>query len=139
MINSRAKGKTGELEIVKLLCDELGVDATRNWREQAAVGGSDILGVPGWAIEVKRQKKFDASWWQQTAEQAARADLDPVLLYRLDRKPWMARCCICSIVTGYGHFQIEMGIMDWITIAREHMDDRSAHDQENMQGMRKTG
>ena len=121
-MNSRAKGKSGELEIVHLLHRELGIDCHRNWREQCAVGGSDIIGVPGWAIEVKRQKRYDRGWWTQAALQGARAGLTPVLLYRLDRKPWMARCCICAIYTGYGHFQVEMEIMDWITIARDGMD-----------------
>lgn len=138
MINVRDKGKAGEREIATILRNELGVPATRNLREQAAVGGSDIIGVPGWAIEVKRQKKYLRSWWTQAAEQAASAGLEPVLLYRLDRKPWMARCCMCSINPAYGHFQIEMDLMDWITVAREHIvsadlwhanDSRLSHDK----------
>ena len=130
MINSRSKGKAGELEIVHLLRQELGVDVTRNWREQAAVGGADIIGLPGWSIEVKRQKRFSPAWWTQAAEQAARSGDKAALLYRLDRKPWMARICICALGRGYGHFQIEMDINDWLTIVREHID-------ENVSSLRK--
>ena len=114
---SRNKGRAGEQEIVNILKNELGVPAVRNYAQQAATGGVDILGVDGWAIEVKRAKEFSNGWWTQTAEQAASVGLNPVLLYRLDRRKWRARCCGCSV--GLHHFQIEMDLIDWITIARE--------------------
>jgi len=86
-INSRQKGKSGELEVVHLLREELGLETTRNldqWRD----GGSDILGVEGWAIEVKRAKTPNIkSWWEQAVRQAGDVK-SPALWYRLDRKYW---------------------------------------------------
>ena len=120
---SRNKGRSGEQEIVRILKDELGlgIAVTRNYAQQAHTGGVDVLGVPGWAIEVKRAKQFSEGWWTQTAEQAARVGDQPVLLYRLDRKRWRAKCCGCSV--GLHHFQFEMDLMDWITIVREQISD----------------
>lgn len=118
MTNSRTKGRAGEQEVARILRDELGLVVTRNWAQQAAEGGVDLLGVPGWAIEVKRQKAWSNDWWPQAAAQARRTGERPVLIYRLDRKPWKARCCACALACGC-HFQIEMDLMDWIKLIRE--------------------
>lgn len=100
-INSRAKGKSGELEVVHILREELGVEATRNldqWRD----GGSDILGLAGWAIEVKRAKTpLLKSWWEQTVRQAGTSKT-PVLWYRLDRKHWRVVLPLHSITKDFG-------------------------------------
>ena len=119
MTNSRNKGRAGEQEVARTLRDELGLEVTRNWQQQAAQGGTDIVGVPGWAIEVKRAKQWSNEWWTQAAAQAARTGEKPVLIYRLDRKPWRARCCAC--VVRLPHFQIEMDFIDWITVVREEI------------------
>jgi hypothetical protein len=58
MINSRAKGRAGEQEVATILRDELGMEVHRNWAQQAAIGGCDLIGIPGWGIEVKRIKKL---------------------------------------------------------------------------------
>ena len=65
---SRNKGRSGEQEIVRILKDELGlgIAVTRNYAQQAHTGGVDVLGVPGWAIEVKRAKQFSEGWWPQS-------------------------------------------------------------------------
>ena len=71
MVNSRNKGRAGEQEVARILRDELGIAVTRNWQQQAAEGGADIVGVPGWSIEVKRAKVWSNGWWTQAAAQAA--------------------------------------------------------------------
>ena len=101
-INSRTKGKNGELEVVHILREELGIEATRNldqWRD----GGSDILGLDGWAIEVKRAKTSQLkSWWEQTVRQAGTTKF-PVLWYRLDRKYWRVVIPLHAITLDFGH------------------------------------
>ena len=73
MINSRTKGRVAEQEVAGILRDELGLEIHRNWQQQAAQGGCDLVGVPGWGIEIKRAKELRLNeWWTQTAEQAAR-------------------------------------------------------------------
>ncbi len=127
MTNSRTKGRAGEQEVVRILRDELGLPINRNWQAQCAQGGADILAVPGWAIEVKRQKVFSNEWWPQAVRQAELVGTRPALVYRLDRKPWRVRCCVSAVNVepscGH-HFQIEMDLLDWITLVREEISSR---------------
>lgn len=89
---SRNKGKTGEREVATLVCDLLGLDVRRRVRQHD--GDSDLEGVPGWSVEVKRYagaaRGDIARWWAQAVEQAQRAGLLPVLFYRQDRDQWRA-------------------------------------------------
>jgi Holliday junction resolvase len=86
-INSRKKGQVGEREVIHILREELGLDASRNldqWRD----GGSDVLGLNGWSIEVKRAKApLLKQWWEQTCRQTGDHEF-PCLWYRLDRRDW---------------------------------------------------
>lgn len=95
-INSRAKGKAGERELIgelkKLLPEELTSELTRNL-DQTRDGGHDILGLDGWALEVKRYAEVLPAdlerFWAQACEQSARSDgTRPALCYRQDRRPW---------------------------------------------------
>lgn len=95
-INSRAKGKTGERELIgelkKLLPSEMTSELTRNL-DQTRDGGHDILGLDGWALEVKRYAEVLPAdlerFWNQACEQAARNDeARPALCFRQDRRAW---------------------------------------------------
>lgn len=87
----REKGKDGERELAGLLRERLGATIKRNLA-QAREGGYDLAGLPGLALEVKRQATATegqiAEWWAQAEEQAQAAGLVPVLAYRADRRPW---------------------------------------------------
>lgn len=102
-INIRAKGQTGEREIanalnpivLKLLAkyrfplpqaDKPPIQRNQN---QSAVGGADLVGTFGLAIEIKRQEALSVNtWWKQCTTQAAAAGEVPVLIYRQNGKPW---------------------------------------------------
>jgi Holliday junction resolvase len=94
-INSRAKGKSAERELINLLKEmlpeELSSELTRNL-DQTREGGYDILGLRGWAIEVKRYAKVDPAdkvrFWEQATEQARKDGSRPVVVYREDRRDW---------------------------------------------------
>lgn len=95
-INSRAKGKSGERELIgelkKLLPEEMSSELTRNL-DQTRDGGHDILGLEGWALEVKRYAQVLPAdldrFWEQAVEQAARNDGSrPALCFREDRRDW---------------------------------------------------
>lgn len=94
-INSRAKGKSGERELINQLKHrlpaEMGVQLERNL-EQTRNGGHDILGLPGWALEVKRYAQVTPadlkSFWQQAVDQARRDQSRPALAFREDRRDW---------------------------------------------------
>ena len=90
---SRSKGQGGELEVAHLLTEITGFSITRRVRQHD--GDSDLMGLPGWAVEVKRHASAPLGtvagvWWHQAVDQAQDAGLLPLLLYRADRQPW--RC-----------------------------------------------
>lgn len=94
-INSRAKGKSGERELIgelkKLLPSEMTSELTRNL-DQTRDGGHDILGLDGWALEVKRYAEVLPAdlerFWQQAVEQARNNESRPALCFRQDRRAW---------------------------------------------------
>ncbi len=94
-INSRAKGKTAERELIgelkRLLPGALTDNLERNLT-QTRNGGHDILGLDGWAVEVKRYAEFTpadmVNCWQQTVTQARNEQARPALCYRADRRDW---------------------------------------------------
>jgi Holliday junction resolvase len=94
---SRTKGAAAEREIAKLLRNELGFCIERNL-DQTRSGGYDLLGIPGWALEIKRHERPSlATWWLQAIAQAEAAQLKPALAWRQSRKPWaiMLRLADC--------------------------------------------
>ena len=83
---SRQKGQRGEREICHLLAEQLGGEYKRNLM-QTQEGGYDVLGLDGYAIEVKFQEKLQIEkWWKQTVEQAD--DKIPVLFFRKSHECW---------------------------------------------------
>ena len=124
MTNSRNKGRQAEQEVASILRDELGLEIHRNWQQQAAIGGCDLVGVPGWGIEIKRAKEARLSeWWGQTAEQAARDNVRPVLLYRLDRQSWMAMMSLYDLRPDLAdHHQVTRHMLSWCTLVGEEMN-----------------
>jgi len=55
---------------------------------QTQDGGYDVLGLDGYAIEVKFQEKLQIEkWWEQTVQQSSVERL-PVLFLRRSREPW---------------------------------------------------
>ena len=112
-INSRSKGKNGELELFKLLADELGFVVKRNLM-QSREGGGDTISIPGWSLEVKRKEKLDLdAWWKQTVSQSTGVD-KPILFYRQSRRKWKAMIYLAVIVNVLSNANI--GIDDTATI-----------------------
>lgn len=101
-INSRNKGKSGELEFIKEFEIVFGVKLKRNY-EQAASSGHDFIVDKldsalakyideYYAIEAKRRKKIKQSdlnkFWEQAVKQAKKAKKIPILVYREDYRMW---------------------------------------------------
>lgn len=106
----RRKGKVGELELVRLLRELLGANVARNL-EQSRQGGADLLGLPGWAVEVKRAARARlAEWWLQACTQAEVTGLRPALCYRLDRQPWRVVVALRHVATGFDHAPMDLRI-----------------------------
>ena len=85
---SRSKGQRGEREVASILNERLGLESKRNLA-QYQEGGFDLIGIPDYAIEVKRCEKISVEkWWDQSKEQAEEVGLVPLLFYRKNNQEW---------------------------------------------------
>lgn len=101
-INSRAKGKSAEREVINLLTSLLPeLNLERNL-DQTREGGYDIKGMQGWAPEVKRYRTIKpadlASFWDQTIEQARNDHKKPLLIMREDFRDWVVVLRLTDVV-----------------------------------------
>lgn len=89
MINSRAKGKAGELELAAFL-RSFGYEARRG---QQFSGGSDspdvVTSLPGVHLECKRVEKGSLYEWLDQAIRDAGSNV-PVVAHRRSRSEWVA-------------------------------------------------
>lgn len=134
----RIKGQQGEREVAALIRDLTGWDVRRRVRNHA--GDSDLVGVPGWSVEVKRHKAAGraeiAGWWRQTCAQSATLHADgndgkatvciPVLFFRVDRDQWRAVWPVAIGLklqdacqwSGY-EWTVEGSVDAWAAVARD--------------------
>ena len=91
-VNSKRKGKTGELELAAKLKAH-GYDARRSvqYNGKAEDGQADLLGLPGIHIECKRTEKLSL---YDAVNQAKRDSKDknqiPVVFHRKNNCEWLA-------------------------------------------------
>lgn len=84
----RNKGHNGEREFAKKLSEALGRPVQRNI-DQVRLGGADIVEVPPFAIEVKRQEQLSVNAWRKQAiAQTTRDNPIAVLVFKQNRQPW---------------------------------------------------
>jgi Holliday junction resolvase len=109
-INSKRKGKTGELELARKL-RELGYDVRRSvqYNGKEEEGQADLLGLPGIHIECKRTEKLNL---YEAVNQAKRdsegKDELPVVFHRRNNCEWLA----------------VMPLEDFIRLYREYASDQ---------------
>ncbi len=87
---SQRKGRTGELELVKVL-HGFGFESVKAG-EPASYGSTpDLVGLPGIHIECKRCEQLRISEWMEQAERDAERFGDglPVIFHRRNREPWL--------------------------------------------------
>jgi hypothetical protein len=83
---SRTKGSRGELELLSLLGEELGVELKRNLL-QVRESGPDCVDIKGFVLEVKRCERLCLpAWWRQARRQAEGIG-EPMLAFRQNCKP----------------------------------------------------
>ena len=133
----RRKGQVGEREAAALVHAHTGWHVQRRVRN--AAGDSDLVGVPGWAVEVKRHRQATpavvAAWWTQTVSQAG-GQL-PLLLYRLDRGAWRAVWPLavslrlqCAAQWRDYEWTVEGSVTAWAALARELACERQLENSE---------
>lgn len=86
-INSKQKGKQGELEVAKIL-REHGYEARRGVQYQGGQDSPDVIGIPGYHIEVKRTEKLNL--YEALAQSKRDAGTDkPIVIHRRNREEWV--------------------------------------------------
>ena len=103
-MNSRSKGKRGELELSKKL-REYGYECRRGQQFSGANGDADVVGLPGIHIECKRVEKlniYDAI--DQSRRDAKHHEL-PAVFHRKNDCDWL----------------VTMRLDDWIKIYNESL------------------
>jgi Holliday junction resolvase len=90
MINSKRKGKTGELELSAFLREHGFEEARRGVQYKGGEDSPDVVGVPGCHLECKRAEKGNLYDWLEQAERDAKPGQIPIVAHRRNRKKWVA-------------------------------------------------
>lgn len=88
-INSKQKGKVGEAEVVHIL-KEHGFEDARRTAQYCGMSGdaADVIGLPGFHLEVKRQERLSIWDWIEQAERDHKEGTIPIVVFRKSRKKW---------------------------------------------------
>lgn len=86
-INSRQKGKRGELEIAHIM-QGYGYDARRSQQYAGINSDADVVGVPGLHLEIKRVEALNLDKAMAQSIRDAREDEIPLVVHRKDRQEW---------------------------------------------------
>lgn len=101
-MNSKQKGKTGELELSRILRDA-GYSCRRGQQYSGATGDADVIGLPGIHIECKRCERILLRDWMDQAVRDRRPGDRPAVFHRANRSGWT----------------VTMRLEDWLEIYRE--------------------
>ena len=87
IVNSRDKGKRGELEAAHVL-KKHGYDTRRGQQFAGINGDADVVGLPYIHLEIKRVEKLNIDdALQQSIRDAREAEI-PVVMHRKNRTEW---------------------------------------------------
>lgn len=88
MINSKQKGKQGELELSHIL-QSFGYNTRRGQQYCGANGDADIVGLPHIHIECKRVENLNIYQAVEQAKSDAKSEELPAVFHRKNRKEWL--------------------------------------------------
>lgn len=100
-MNSRQKGKRGELELSRFLRDR-GYDARRGVQYQGSADSPDVVGLSGVHIECKRTERlelYDAL--DQSRRDAGEGEI-PVVMHRRNNCDWVCILRLDDFLRLYG-------------------------------------
>lgn len=117
MINSRDKGKRGELELARKL-REYGYDCRRGQQYSGANGDADVVGLPGIHIECKRVERLNLDDAMAQAMHDAHGKI-PAVFHR----------------KNHGEWHVTLGLEDFMRIYAEWEEENAG---ESVRKMRQT-
>ena len=108
-INSKQKGKKGEVELAKRL-NELGFSTRRTAQYNGKENGSlaDLVGIDGVHIECKRVEKLNIIEAYEQAMRDCKQNEVPTVFHRKNGKPWL----------------VTISLEDWAELYKEARDGR---------------
>ena len=86
-MNSKAKGKRGELELAHEL-KKYGYETRRGQQYSGATGEADVIGIPNLHIECKRVEKLNLEEALKQSQNDARVGEYAVVMHRRNREAW---------------------------------------------------
>ena len=114
-INSKQKGKKGELELVRKL-KEYGYDCRRTNQYCGNTGqADDVIGLDYIHIECKRVEKLNIDEAIEQAKRDSKEDKFPTVFHRKNRKDWL----------------VTMKLYDWIKLYNEYYSSMKLTEREN--------
>lgn len=89
-MNSRAKGKVGELELAAFFREHGFDDARRGVQYKGGGDSPDVIGLPGFHVEGKRVESGNLYTWLDQAKRDATPGNVPLVCHRRNRREWVA-------------------------------------------------
>ena len=102
-INSRNKGKVGEIQLAKKLRDLGFHDCRRGQQYCGANGDADVVGLPGIHIECKRNERLNVYDAMSQSIHDAKDGESPTVMWRKNNCEWL----------------VTMRLSDWIEMYKE--------------------
>lgn len=84
----RERGKRGERYVAKRIRERLGIEARRGVQYSGGPDSPDVVGLPGFHIEVKNVNRLDLSKAIDQSINDAADDERAIVIHHKDRKPW---------------------------------------------------
>ena len=100
-MNSRDKGKRGELELAKKL-KEYGYETRRGQQYCGANGDADVVGLPGIHIECKRVEKLNLYDAMSQAVYDSKKEEIPTVFHRKNNCEWLVTIRFDDFMRLYG-------------------------------------
>ena len=99
-MNSRTKGKRGELEAAHIL-KKHGYDTRRGQQFAGINGDADVVGLPYIHLEIKRVEKLNIDDALQQSIRDARDTEVPVVMHRTNRTEWKVTMLFDDLIKMY--------------------------------------
>lgn len=112
-INSRQKGKAGELELAHKL-KEYGYDAKRSVQYNGKDGQADVLGLPSIHIECKRVEQLNLYNAMDQAKRDAKNGDKPAVFHRKNRCNWLVTMELDDFMEIYGEYQATQRLREYV-------------------------
>jgi len=105
-MNSRTKGKRGELEAAHVL-KKHGYDARRGQQFAGINGDADVVGLPGIHLEIKRVEKLNIDDALSQSIRDARENEIPIVMHRKNYAEWKVTMRFSDWIELYGAWEKE--------------------------------